>query len=95
MSAVQSTEIIPKQSNELEAQAIKTKNDSLNSNKVAEADYYSDSNEESEEKIEEIRMAQKRIYLGIIAFSFIGSLVILIVLVHIKSRRVSGLKHLM
>lgn len=95
MSAVQSTEIIPKQSNELEAQANKTKNDSLNSNKVAEIDYYSELNEESEEKIEEIRISQKRIYLGIIAFSFIGSLVILIVLVHMKSRRVSGLKHLM
>lgn len=93
MSAVQSSEIIPKQSNELEAHAIKT--ELLNNNKVVETDYYSDVNEESEAEIEEMGIKQKRIYLGIIAFSFIGSLVILIVLVHMKSRRVSGLKHLM
>lgn len=62
---------------------------------VVETDYYSDFDEEYERKTETIRTMENWIILGICAISLIGSLVIIVVLVHMKSRRASRLMHLM
>ena len=59
-----------------------------------ESDYYSDADIEYEQTLEEIRSAKNWIMLGVIAISFIGSIMILIVLVHFKSRKESRLMYL-
>lgn len=61
---------------------------------VVETDYYSDVNEEYEKKTESIRILEKKIILGVYAISCIGSLVLVIILVHLKSRKASRLTHL-
>lgn len=60
----------------------------------AEKNYYSDIDEEYEREVKSFRDLGSKIILGIIAFSFLASLVILIVVIHLRSRKVSQLKHL-
>lgn len=62
---------------------------------VVETDYYSDVDAEYEKEDKSIRTRENWIILGIYAISCIGSLVIIIILVHMKSRKASGLMHLM
>jgi ribosome-binding protein aMBF1 (putative translation factor) len=63
--------------------------------KQAESDYYSDIDEDYKTKIEDVRSLKNWIMTGIAAISFIASLMILIVLIHIRSKKSSGLKYLM
>lgn len=62
--------------------------------KLGESDYYSDVDEDYEQDIEKIRTVKKWITLGMIAFSFIGFVVLLIILIHLKSRKASRLMYL-
>lgn len=61
----------------------------------AEKDYYSDLDEDYEKQIENIRSVKNWIMTGIAAVCLTGSLIILMTLIHWKSKQKSGLKHLM
>lgn len=67
---------------------------SIVENKIAEPDYYSDIDEEFEKKTEDIRTAENWIIMAVLAVSFIGSIVLVIILIHLKSRKASGLLYL-
>lgn len=61
----------------------------------SERDYYSDIDEEYERKIENIRTVENWISLGVLAISLVISLLIIITLVHLKSRKESQLESLL
>lgn len=88
----QSREIIkpsePQQTKQLNETQTVVKNKS-------ERDYYSDIDEDQYlRKVDDLRSLKNWIVLGITAFSFIGCVVILIILIHLKSRKASRLMYL-
>lgn len=61
----------------------------------AERDYYSEfDHDEYERQLEHLKYVKRWLILGAIAVSFIGSVLILIVLVHLKSKKTSRLMSL-
>lgn len=93
LCVVQSREITPK--NSIEATTDLPKAEAVIINNVVESDYYSEVDEEYEKTAQKVRTVENWIILGIYAISFIGSLVIAVILVHMKSRKASGLMYLM
>lgn len=61
---------------------------------IVENEYYSDDDDEYELKVKSFRDTKSKIVLAVVACSFLGSLMIIIVLIHRKSRKVSQLLHL-
>lgn len=60
-----------------------------------ESDYYSDIDEEYERKTETIRTFENWLSLCVLAISIIVSILIVIILLHIKSRKASQLMNLL
>lgn len=92
LSVVCSTEI---KSNKSATDLIEGETKPTISYNVEETDYYSDVDYEYEKKIQTIRTIENWIILGIYAISCLGSIVIIVILMHLKARRSSGLKNLM
>lgn len=61
---------------------------------IQEKDYYSDVDEDYEQAIQDIRSMRNYVNTGVFAISFLVTLCIIIILVHMKSRKVSQLMHL-
>lgn len=59
-----------------------------------ENEYYSDDVDEYELQVKSFRDTKSKIALAVVACSFLGSLVVIIVLIHRKSRKASQLMHL-
>lgn len=90
INLVHSREIIEKTSSESP-----NENEADYDRNAIERDYYSDFDDEYERKTETIRTAENWISLFVLAFSLIVSILIVIILVHLKSRKESQLMSLM
>lgn len=95
LSSAQSRQSRTLNNKTIEASQAKHKNSESGSKNRLESDYYSEIDEEYETKIEDLRSVKNWILTGLAAVGFIGSLVIIIVLIHLKSRQISGLKSLL
>lgn len=94
LNAVQTREIsvTHKSSESTQVEESNKTESAVNSN--AQSDYDSDIDSEYEETVKSLRSVRSKIILGTIAVSFLGLLVLIIVLVHFKSRKVSQLMSL-
>lgn len=61
----------------------------------SETDYYADFNDDYAQRIQDVRSMRNWINLGIIAVSLISSLVLLIVIIHLRSKKESRMMSLM
>lgn len=94
LSALQSREIsvTHKSSESTHVEELNKTESAVNSN--AQSDYNFDIDSEYEQKVKSLRSIKSKIILGTVAFSFLGLLVLIIVLIHFKSRKVSQLMSL-
>lgn len=95
LSSVQAREALISTSSETAQMKLLNDTKAVVGSEIGEIDYYSDIDREFEKKTEAIRSVENWMTTAVIAISLIGSLVIIITLMHFRSRKISGLMYLL